>query len=193
MPKEALGPPSAARSRTAKKDSSARAVFFCEYAPYMLPVLEGEATDLPGNNIAYKRPHLMKHVRLLEEGHWESWINDRLRATARLRSTNAAVARHIKKFRLGYFLSQRYHFARSYAGMRRAEQTWIKRIVYAIGSFALPVLLTVRVARTVFAKKRDRGRFIACLPLIFLFFTVGAIGESIGYAFGSGSSLERVE
>ena len=171
-----------------------RAVFFCEYAPYMRPVVEGDATDLPGNNIAYKRPHLMKHVRLLEEGRWESWINDRLRADgARLRSTNAAVARHIKTFKLGYFLRQRYHFAKSYAGMRRPDQSRLKRLLYAIGSFALPFLLTLRVSKTVFAKKRELGWFLVCLPLIFLFFSVGAIGESLGYAFGSGSSLERVE
>ncbi|GAC1336426.1 MAG: hypothetical protein NVSMB14_04040 [Isosphaeraceae bacterium] len=177
-----------------RKGLLSRAVFFCEYAPYMRPVVEGDAIDLPGNNIAYKRPHLMKHVRLLEEGRWESWINDRLRADGdRLRSTNAAVARHIKTFKLGYFLRQRYHFARSYAGMRRPDQTLLKRFVYAIGSSLLPFVLTLRVSRTVLAKKRDLGWFLACLPLIFLFFTVGAIGESLGYAFGSGSSLERVE
>jgi len=56
------------------------AVYFCEYAPYMAPLPEGETTDLPGNNIAYKRPHLLRHAQVLDDGKWESWINDRLRA-----------------------------------------------------------------------------------------------------------------
>ena len=38
------------------------AVYFCEYTPYMNPVAEGETHDLPGNNIAYKRPHLLRHA-----------------------------------------------------------------------------------------------------------------------------------
>ena len=170
------------------------AVFFCEYTPYMLPVAEGEAADLPGNNIAYKRPHLLKHARMLDEGKWESWINDRLRADGvAIASTNRAVVRHIKPFRLGYFLVQRFHFARSYAGMRRGDQSSAKRLIYGVGSLALPPLLLLRVSKTALAKKRHLGRFVACLPLLALFFAVGAAGEMAGYLIGPGDSLDRVE
>ncbi len=171
-----------------------RAAFFCEYAPYMGPVLEGESADLPGNNIAYKRPHLLRHAHLLAEGRWESWINDRIRADGvPIASTNHAPVRHIKPFRLGHFLTQRFHFARSYAGMRRPDQSPARRLIYGLGSVALPALLTLRATRTVLAKRRDRARFAACLPLIALFFTVGAAGEMIGYLVGPGDSLGRVE
>lgn len=170
------------------------AVFFCEYTPYMLPVIEGSATDIPGNNIAYKRPHLLKHARLLDEGKWESWINDRLRADGvAIASTNRAIVRHIKPFRLGYFLVQRFHFARSYAGMRRTDQSWAKRVIFGFGSLILPPLLLARVSKTVFAKKRHLGKFVACLPLIALFMSVGAVGEMMGYFLGAGRSLDRVE
>jgi hypothetical protein len=170
------------------------AAFFTEYTAYMGPVPEGEHDDLPGNNIAYKRPHLLKHARVLDEGRWESWINDRLRADGlSLRSTNAMLVRHIKPFRLGYFLAQRWHFARSYAGMRRDDQSWPRRLVYGFGSSALPALLLARVARRVLAKRRHLGRFVLALPLIALFLTVGAVGEMLGYLVGPGRSLERVE
>jgi hypothetical protein len=170
------------------------AVYFCEYAPYMAPVSEGEAADLPGNNIAYKRPHLLRHARVLDEGKWESWLNDRLRADGvPTASTNAMVVAHIKPFRLGYFLIQRFHFARSYAGMRRVDQSWAKRLVYGLGSVALPALLTARVARTVLAKRRRLGTFLAVSPLVVLFLTVGAVGEMVGYLVGPGGSLDRVE
>ena len=33
-----------------------------------------------GNNIAYKRPHLLRHAHELEQGRWESWVNDKIRA-----------------------------------------------------------------------------------------------------------------
>lgn len=170
------------------------AVYFCEYAAYMAPLVEGATVDLPGNNIAYKRPHLLRHARILEEGKWESWINDRLRADGVLiASTNAMVVHHIKPFRLGNFLTQRFHFARSYAGMRRTSQAWPKRLVYGFGSFALPALLSIRVARTVLSKRRHLGRFLLASPLVGLFFIVGACGEMVGYLIGSGASLEKVE
>jgi len=170
------------------------AVFFCEYTPYMAPVVEGEAADLPGNNIAYKRPHLMRHAHVLARGKWESWINDRLRVDGiALASTNAMVVHHIKPFRLGDFLVQRYHFARSYAGMRRVDQSPGRRLVYGFGSLALPALLMARITRTVVQKRRHLGRFALASPLVALFLTVGAVGEMIGYLFGPGSSLEKVE
>jgi glycosyltransferase involved in cell wall biosynthesis len=170
------------------------AVYFCEYTPYMGPVVEGETTDLPGNNIAYKRPHLMRHAHVLAEGRWESWINDRLRADGiPIASTNAVVVHHIKPFRLGYFIVQRFHFARSYAGMRRGDQSIPARLVYGIGSAALPAMLMARVTRTVVRKRRHLARFALVSPLVALFLTVGAVGEMVGYLFGPGASLDKVE
>jgi len=170
------------------------AAFFCEYAAYMGPVAEGESTDLPGNNIAYKRPHLMRHAHELEQGRWESWINDKIRADGvPIASTNKAAVRHIKPFRLAHFLAQRFHFARSYAGMRRVDQSVPRRLIYGFGSIALPALLTLRVAKTALTKRRHLGKFAACLPLIALIYTVGAAGEMIGYLIGPGDSLGRVE
>ncbi|WP_435009227.1 glycosyltransferase [Tundrisphaera lichenicola] len=170
------------------------AAFFCEYAPYMGPVAEGESADLPGNNIAYKRPHLLRHAGELEQGRWESWINDKIRADGvPIASTNRAIVRHIKPFRLGHFLIQRFHFARSYAGMRRVDQSPARRLIYGFGSLALPALLTLRVSRIALGKRRHLGRFAASLPLIVLFYTIGAVGEMIGYLIGPGDSLSRVE
>ncbi len=121
------------------------AVYFCEYAPYMGPLVEGETHDLPGNNIAYKRPHLLKHAQVLDDGKWESWINNNLRADGvPIAAANAMVVRHIKSFTLVYFLNQRFHFARSYAGMRRVDQSWTRRMIYGFGSLALPALLSAR-------------------------------------------------
>ncbi len=170
------------------------AVFFCEYTAYMGPVAEGTTDDLPGNNIAYKREHLLKHAELLDDGKWESWINDRLLAEGvPIISSNRIVVRHIKSFRLGYFLFQRFHFARSYAGMRRVDQSILKRVIYGLGSLALPPLLLLRVVRQALKKKRNLGQFAVCLPLIALFLTIGAAGEMIGYLAGPGRSLDRVE
>jgi hypothetical protein len=160
----------------------------------MNPVPEGIADDLPGNNIAYKRPYLLRHAGILAQGQWESWINDRLRADGiPIASTGAMVVHHIKPFRLGDFLVQRYHFARSYAGMRRRDQSPARRLVYSVGSPALPALLLARLVRTLARKRRHLGRFVLVSPLVVLFLTIGAWGEMVGYLFGPGTSLEKVE
>ena len=170
------------------------AAFLCEYTPYMGPIAEGEWLDLPGNNIAYKRDALMRHAGELKAGRWESWINAKLQAEGvKTASTNAAVVRHIKPFRLGEFLVQRFHFARSYAGMRRVDQSPVQRLIYGFGSAALPALLLARLARQALAKKVKPTRILAASPLVGLFFTVGAFGEMLGYLFGPGASLSRVE
>jgi hypothetical protein len=170
------------------------AAFFCEYTPYMSPVTEGAAHDLPGNNIAYKRPYLMRHAHVLDDGKWESWLNDCLRADGvELATTNRAVVRHIKPFALGEFIVQRFHFARSFAGMRRRDQSAAMRMLYGCGSILLPGVLLARIARTALRKGRHLGQLAAALPLLSVFLGVGAAGELVGYIFGPGSSLERVE
>ncbi len=177
-----------------RTDLVSTAAFLCEYHRYMPPVVEGPWDDLPGNNIAYKRDAINKYAYLLDNGKWESWINQELRAEGvQTRSTGRAVVRHIKPFGFLHFLTQRFHFARSFAGMRRDDQSWTRRFVYGLGSLALPLVFISRIFRAVIMKRVAPGRFLKALPLIVVFVSAGAIGEMIGYIVGSGTSLERVE
>jgi hypothetical protein len=73
------------------------------------------------------------------------------------------------------------------------DQSPLQRLIYGLGSLALPALLTARVARTVLRKRRHLGRFVLVSPLVALFLTAGAVGEMIGYLIGPGASLEKVE
>ena len=57
---------------------------------------------------------------------------------------------HAKDFGFGEFLSQRYHYSRSYAGMRNAE-LGTKRLLYALGS---PLI----AAADVRAHREERAR-----------------------------------
>ena len=77
--------------------------------------------------------------------------------------------------------------------MRRVDQSGSTRLAYGFGSLALPVILMVRVIRTALTKGRHLPQFLVSLPLIALFLAVGACGEMLGYLFGAGSSLGRVE
>lgn len=168
-------------------------VFLADYARYIGPVAEGDHADLPGNNIAYRRDALLAHADSLAEGKWESWVNAKLAGEGyRLVSTNQMVVRHCKRFKLSEFLRLRWHFGRSYAGMRIRELGPAKRAIYGVGSAILPVMLTVRATRLLATRDIPRFKLAKCWPLIAIVMTVGAAGECFGYLFGPGRSLEHV-
>ena len=171
------------------------AVFFCEYGRYMNPVPDGEVADLPGNNVSYRREFLAHISDLLESGcSWEGDLHARLRESGiKLYSDPSIIVYHKKKFGLCYFLSQRYHYSRSYAGMRTQGAPVLRKLVRAALCFALPPILTLRIAGWVVGKKRHVSMLFRTLPLILLFTIVWAWGELIGHLFGPADSLSRVE
>jgi len=171
------------------------AVFFCEYGRFMNPVPDGEVADVPGNNVSYRREFLIHISDLLERGSsWECDLHSRLREHGvKLYSDPSIIVYHKKEFGLGYFLSQRYHYSRSYAAMRTQGAPAVKKLIRATLCLTLPLILTLRIAGWVVGKKRHVSMLLRTLPLIALFTVVWAWGELIGHLFGSGDSLLRVE
>lgn len=168
------------------------AAFFCEYSRYMEPAPAGEVEDLPGMNVSYDRRAIEAIDDLLQAGKWESWLHARLVERGFvLWCEPAAVLDHAKDFGFREFVSQRYHYSRSYAGMRNAE-LGSKRVLYALGSPLLPLVMYARIAKNVLARRRHRRELVLATPLMLLYMTVWAGGEAIGYAFGGGRSLLRV-
>jgi hypothetical protein len=168
------------------------AAFFCEYSAVMEPMPEGPARGLPGMNVSYDRPALAAIEDLLRAGRWENWLHPRLQQRGfDLWCDPAAVVEHDKDFDLGEFFSQRYHYSRSYAGMRNPELGW-KRALYALGTPLLVPLLYGRMARNVFSRGLHRREFLLATPLILAYVLVWAFGEAVGYASGGGRSLLRV-
>jgi hypothetical protein len=168
------------------------AAFFCEYSAVMEPMPRGAVAGLPGMNVSYGRDALAAVDDLLREGRWENWLHPRLQQRGfELWCEPEAVVEHDKDFDLREFVSQRYHYSRSYAGMRNPELGG-RRFPYALGTPLLIPLLYWRMAKAVFSRARDRGRFLAATPLILLYVTVWAFGEAVGYVFGGGRSLLKV-
>jgi hypothetical protein len=169
------------------------AAFFCEYSAHMEPEAAGLVGDLPGMNVSYDRRALTAIEDLLHEGRWESWLHPRLHARGfAFYCDGDAVLDHVKRFGVREFLSQRYHYSRSYAGMRNAELGW-KRPVYILASPLLSPLLYYRIARNVWRKRRHRKEFLLATPLILVYLAVWGFGEAVGYALGGGRSLLRVK
>lgn len=168
------------------------AAFFCEYSAVMEPMPRGAVPGLPGMNVSYGPEALAAIDDLLREGRWETWLHPRLQERGfELWCEPDAVVEHDKDFGLGEFLSQRYHYSRSYAGMRNSD-LGARRVLYALGTPLLVPLLYARMARNVFARGRARREFVLATPLVLLYVTIWALGEAVGYAVGGGRSLLRV-
>ncbi len=168
------------------------AAFFCEYSAFMEPLPEGETDDLTGMNVSYDRDAIAAIEDLLRDGRWETWLHPRLRERGfALYCAAEMVLEHDKGFGLREFLSQRWHYSRSYAGMRNAS-LGRRRFLYALGTPLLPPLIYWRIARNVLSRGRLRREFLLATPLIFAYTVTWAVGEAVGYVFGGGSSLLEV-
>jgi glycosyltransferase involved in cell wall biosynthesis len=170
------------------------AVFFCEYARFMPPVPRGVVAEITGNNTVYDRSVLERLGPDVQEDVWESFLHDRMRALGvPFHSDPDLVVTHKKRFGYLYFLAQRYHYSRSFAGMRMKGRPWWKRVGYACATPLLPGLLMGRMAATVARKRRHGARFLQASPAIATFLVSWACGEAVGALLGPGQSLQRVE
>lgn len=168
------------------------AAFFCEYSAYLEPGPAGPAPGLPGMNVSYDRTAVAAIADLLAEGRWETWLHARLlERHFELWADPALVIDHAKDFDLREFLSQRYHYSRSYAGMRNGELGW-KRALYVLSAPLLPPLLYARIAGNVLRAGGRARTLFAATPLVLLYLAVWTYGEVVGYTLGGGRSLLEV-
>ena len=168
------------------------AAFFVEYADFMEPMSHGEVAGLTGMNVSYDRGAIAAMQPLLDEGRWESWLHPHLAREGFGFFADPAIALdHVMRFDVSFFVSQRYHYARSHAGARNPE-LGVRRLVYLAGSPLIVPLMYARTARAVLARPRHLARFALATPLVLAYLTVWALGEAVGYAFGGGRSLLKV-
>jgi glycosyltransferase involved in cell wall biosynthesis len=169
------------------------AAYFCEYSQAMNPIPEGEVGAIPGNNVSYKRPVFERFQEDMEQGAWDFIVHDRMRkAQIALYSIPAITVHHKMSSSLGWFIKQKFHIARSFAGMRFASSSRFRRARYALGTILLPLILANRIVSCVWKKRRHRLELILSFPYLFLLLLTWGFGEAVGYIFGPGSSPQKV-
>ena len=173
------------------------AVFFCEYSTYMLPMRGGIAEDITGNNVSYKR-RAFEGIDRLEEtltrGFWETSLHGKLRARGEpFLSEPSIVVYHKKHFGFRYFVSQRFHYSRYYAGTIFGGASLPLRMFRSAASLAVPPLLMARIVGHVARKRRHLRELLLATPLLAVFTGVWALGELVGCLLGPGESLSKVE
>lgn len=169
------------------------AAFLCEYSATLPPLPGGESDWLPGNNVAYRASILRRYQAVIDEGKWENRLHDAMRADGiKLILLPDLIVEHKMHYTFNLYLSQRYLYARSYAGARVKEKALPVRIAYGFAAFILPALMYVRTVQRILKKGRHIERLWPSLPMLAAFTCSWGIGEIIGYWFGAGNSLSKV-
>jgi hypothetical protein len=169
------------------------ACFLCEYSHCIPPIEGGSVSWLTGNNVVYSRKLIDAHREVVEAGKWENHLHDTLREEGvELFCRPDIVVGHKKHYTFAEYMSQRYLYARSYAGARVQGAPLLKRTAYGVGAFALPPVLFYRTVSRIVSKRKHLGTLAKSLPLISMFVTSWGAGEVVGYFFGPGDSLSKV-
>jgi len=169
------------------------AAFLCEYSHCLPPLAAGPADWLTGNNVVYPRALVARYADRLRPDQWENHLHAMMRADGVVLTCRPEIrVGHRKRYTVGEYFSQRYLYARSYAGARVAAAGLPKRLAYGAAAAALPPVLFWRTTSRVVAKGRHRAELVRGLPLIALFVCAWAAGEVVGSWFGAGDALEKV-
>lgn len=159
------------------------AVYFCDFYRYLNPVPETESAFASDANISYKRSALQSTRAVWQDAFHETEVNGALwaRGEKLALSPRMIVYQHRRDLRLGNAIKERYIWGRSYAATRSNAFGTAKRIVYAVLSLALPLLLLIRMTLTVARKGRRVGAFLKAFPLTALLTLSWSLGELVGY------------
>jgi GT2 family glycosyltransferase len=160
----------------------------------MPPLRGGESEFITGNNTSYKSSVIEALDTTLKEHYWEYFLQEELKAKGiKFLSAPSIIVTHKKEFGFFYFLSQRFHYSRSFSAMRKRKSSISKQVAYLLYTPFLPIHLILRIAQNVWQKKRNYKEFLLTLPLLLAFMCSYALGEFVGQVLGSGDSLSKVE
>lgn len=158
------------------------AEYFCRYARDMLPFQPHQSLDIPGDNCAYRRDLLDRARDTYRDGFWEPVVNRRLADSGEeLWQSPRLVVQQGRSAGIRAFARQRVKHGRAHGRKRGARFTPARNLIGVLASPIVPALITVRILREAFARRRHRVAALASLPLIFLFNAAWAAGEAVGH------------
>ena len=148
-------------------------------------------TRAAGNNLAYRRSHLLEVLHDSKHGLLESEVHAALAARGleialRPRMSVTYAAPDPRGIRVG----TRFHHGRLYAAARSARWGMPARLAWATGTLLLPALLSLRSLAAMASAVRP-GAWLPTAFWICVMETAWAAGEGTGYLAGGGASLRE--
>jgi hypothetical protein len=96
---------------------------------------------------------------------------------------------HVNISRLRPFLAHSFHGGRIFGALRAREWSPLKRLVYTLAAPLVPLVRQRRIYRALSQTRHNqRGLFFRALPMTSIGLCAHALGEVVGYHFGTGDS-----
>jgi hypothetical protein len=156
-------------------------VLFCRYARYLPPLTNTAVPEPPADNAVYRLEALGRHRSLWSEGFWEPFVHQALRADGeQLSMTDDLVVEQGPVVSIARFTAQRFVHGRAHGRLRAAGESPAATLAAVGGAPLVPLVMTARVGREVWSRRRLRRRFMLTAPLIAWCFSAWAAGEAVG-------------
>jgi glycosyltransferase involved in cell wall biosynthesis len=169
------------------------AAFLVEYGPYLPPRPAGEASQLPGNNVAFRRDALERAGLVGAPEFWKAFALPRLAAQGACGWFDPdLVVHHYRSAPAREWATLRYLHGRCFGANRAAASRRRWRLARAAMSPLVPFVLTARLVRTVQSKPAGRRHLWRSLPVLLAFHIAWAWGELDGYLRGRGDACARL-
>lgn len=163
-------------------------IYFCDFLQYQNPISYGETTSASDANISYKRSALDSVKASWENGFNEITVNAALMdGGGKLAlSPHIVVHQHRGSLKLGSVLHERFIWGRSFGAVRCKVIGLPQRLVLAVISPILPIVVTLKLILIAVRKRRNFGKFIKALPIIPALLISWGLGEMMGYITAKG-------
>jgi hypothetical protein len=156
-----------------------RAVYFLRYSAFQPPLDDGPATEIPGDNAAYRTDALRRQAHHMASGFWEVDFHRRIRAEGgTLRFAADATVTFRSGGTLADRLGERFRHGR-YSGAYRTGtlgHPWWRGV---LATPLVPVVLLGRILRRA-ARTGRLGRALGGLPALGPLAAAWALGEAAG-------------
>jgi hypothetical protein len=157
--------------------------YFCRYARDMRPFQARHNPDLPADNAAFGRSALEGIRETYRDGFWEVISQKRLAEDGvELWHTPELVVFQGRSAGFAAFARQRLEHGRLYGHQRGVHFSGVRNAIGIVAAPAVVALMTWRVLRDVFSRRRYRVRVLLALPAIVAYNAVWAYAEARGHA-----------
>ena len=157
--------------------------YFCRYARDMRPFEARHNPDLPADNAAFRRSALEEIRETYRGGFWEVVSQKRLAEDGvELWHTPELVVYQGRSAGFAAFAHQRLEHGRLYGHQRGAHFSRVRNLIGIVAAPAVVALMTWRVLRDVFSRRRYRVRALLALPVIVAYNAVWAYAEARGHS-----------
>jgi hypothetical protein len=170
-----------------------RATLASKYGSWLHPTESRQARVLPCGNVAYKRDALLSLGDEMENLLTPDFVvHERFNQQGLgMYVESSAIVGHNSLVKLTDLLTSSFLFCRVLASKRADTQRWgrLKRVGYGLATpIVSPGVAVWRLFSSRGNVRGERGNLLTYLPVVLLKGAASALGESVGYLIGAGSS-----